>query len=181
MRTVKCIIVTGTPGCGKTRIAKALARELGWTYVDGKHIITALPLSYDARRKCTIVDEDAFAKAAQKRIIKLQGRVVVDSHLSHFIDPAVCRACIVVTCPRDVLFDRLRQRGYSMKKIDDNMQCEIMEVCKAEALELGHHVIEVSGVGMLDVHALKRRLRIGSGLVKAKSNFKGKEEKRKRR
>lgn len=180
MKTAKCVIVTGTPGCGKTRIAKALARELGWVYVDGKRIVAALPSRYDHHRRCRIVDEHAFAKAAQKRIEKLYGRAVIDSHLSHFIDPTVCRACIVVTCPLDILRDRLKRRGYLMKKIEDNLQCEIMETCKIEALERGHRVIEVAGIGTPNLHAIRKRLRVGNDLAKAKRKRKGRKEKKKR-
>ncbi len=179
MRTVKCVVVTGTPGCGKTRIAKALAKELGWTYVDGKHIVAALPSRYDSTRRCRVIDEDTFAREARRRVLDLGGRAVIDSHLSHFIDPLICRTCIVVTCPRDVLFDRLRQRGYPKAKIEENMQCEIMEVCKAEALEHGHCVIEVCGAGMPDLFALKRELRVGSLTARPRKGGKRREETKK--
>lgn len=162
MKNVKCVVVTGTPGCGKTRIAKALARELGWMYIDGRRIARALSSKYDKKRRCSIVDEGAFARKVHTCIKELDGRAVVDSHLSHFIDPALCRACIVVTCPLDILAKRLRQRGYSVKKTAENLQCEIMEVCKSEALAYGHRVIQISGVGTLNLVALKKKLRIGN-------------------
>lgn len=157
---VKCVLVTGTPGCGKTRFSKALAKHLGWSYVDGKKIIKTLPTVYDRARKCDVVDENVFASAAEAHIKKHGGKVVLDSHLSHFVDPKMARACIAVTCPRDKLHARLKKRGYSGEKIAENMECEIMEVCSAEAQAHHHKVIEVVGVGSPDLDALQRRLRI---------------------
>ncbi len=180
MRTVKCIVVTGTPGCGKTRTAKVLAQKLGWTYIDGKRIVAGLPSRYDTKRRCHAVDEDAFADAARRRIVELGGHAVVDSHLSHFIDPAICRVCIVVTCPLDVLFGRLRRRGYPKAKIEENMQCEIMEVCKIEALERGHRIIEVPGIGAPDFRCLRHKLRVGTRVTKKTRKQKKEREKKKR-
>ena len=39
----------------------------------------------------------------------------------------------VVRCDNKVLYDRLKGRGYSGKKLQENMDCEIMEVLLQEA------------------------------------------------
>ncbi|MFA5797400.1 MAG: adenylate kinase family protein [Candidatus Woesearchaeota archaeon] len=58
------IAVTGTPGAGKTSIAKKLATALGFTYLDLNTLIKKEKLydSYDCKAKTYDVDEKKLAK-----------------------------------------------------------------------------------------------------------------------
>ena len=47
---------------------------------------------------------------------------------------------IVVRCDVKTLRRRLKKRKYSEKKIEENVEAEIMETCLIEARELGHKV-----------------------------------------
>ena len=60
------IIVSGTPGTGKTTLAKKIANKLKYKYLDVKRLITANKIAetYDKKRKCHVVD----TKAASSRI-----------------------------------------------------------------------------------------------------------------
>ena len=62
---MKTIIVTGTPGTGKTAIAKKLAKRLKYYYLDANKIINKYKLSegYDKKRKTKIVDIKRLNKA----------------------------------------------------------------------------------------------------------------------
>jgi adenylate kinase len=42
---------------------------------------------------------------------------------------------LVLTTETEVLFDRLSQRGYSDKKVQENMECEIMQIIQESAVE----------------------------------------------
>jgi len=55
------ILITGTPGCGKTSTANRVAEELGYQHVDVSALVTreALHESYDEEFQCWVVDEDA--------------------------------------------------------------------------------------------------------------------------
>lgn len=55
------ILITGTPGCGKTSTAERVAEELGYQHVDVSALVTreALHESYDEEFQCWVVDEDA--------------------------------------------------------------------------------------------------------------------------
>jgi len=138
------IIVTGTPGTGKTALAKSLALTLDYIYISDKDLIENYDLveEHDDERDSDIIDEEKFAESL-KRECKKQN-CVVDSHLSHFIDPADIDLCIVTQCELETLKKRLELRDYTEEKIRENLDCEIFETIKFEAIEMGHHVLELS-------------------------------------
>ena len=136
------VIVTGTPGTGKTKLAKEISRKSGLKYVDVKEFIrkNKLAFEYDKERKCAVVDEKKLAKELIV-LIKKNKNLVIDSHLSHFIPPKYVDLCIVTTCDLKTLAKRLKKRGYSKQKIRENLDAEIFDTCKTEAEENGHDVV----------------------------------------
>ena len=58
------IIVTGTPGTGKSSFSKLLAKELNYTYLDVNEFIkkNALCESLDEEKECMVVDENELSK-----------------------------------------------------------------------------------------------------------------------
>ncbi|MBI2147030.1 AAA family ATPase [Candidatus Woesearchaeota archaeon] len=150
------LIITGTPGTGKTTLAKRLAKAWGYTYVDVNALLKKKRLgeSYDWKRRCTVVDEqklgrelDALIMTAsdrEKQHAKKQANLIIDSHLSYSASPKLVDACIVTTCSLKTLYQRLKKKGYSKQKIDDNLECEIMEACHSDAVEHGHDPIIIN-------------------------------------
>lgn len=63
------------------------------------------------------------------------GGVIVDFHSSDFFPERFFSAVFVLLTDNTVLYDRLAARGYPEKKIQLNVECEILQVCKAEAIE----------------------------------------------
>jgi len=153
------IIVSGTPGTGKTRVAKALAKSLKHKYVDVRKLIRERKLSqgYDKKRRCEIIDPKALNKILIKLIEENKKRVI-DSHLSHYLPKRYVNCCIVTTCGLKELRARLKRRGYSKEKIRENLDSEIFEVCKTEAKEKGHRVIAVDTTKGFDIERLIKRL-----------------------
>jgi adenylate kinase len=135
------IIITGTPGTGKTTYAKELAIEKKYVYLDVNKIIEKKKLSegYDRKRKSKIVDIKKLNKELIK-IIKKDKNIVVDSHLSHYLPKKYVNICIVTKCNLKTLEKRLKKRGYSKSKIRENLDAEIFDTCRIEAEELGHKV-----------------------------------------
>ena len=150
---VKVIIVTGTPGTGKTTLAKALAKRLGFIYVDVNKVIEKCRLSegYDQRRRCKIVDTENLSKALIKSINRASKSLVIDSHLSHYLPPEFVGLCIVTRCRLGELKKRLEAKGYNEKKVRENLDCEITDFCLIEAKELGHDVLEVDTTNGFDL------------------------------
>jgi len=133
------IAVSGTPGTGKTRLAKSFVKK-GFVYVDLKNI-KGISSGYDKKRKCRIIDTTMMVKKVIVLIKKNPEKsFVFDSHLSHYIPKKYVDLCIITKCSLKTLQKRLVKRGYSKKKIQENLQSEIFDVCLNEAKEFGHKI-----------------------------------------
>lgn len=136
------IIVSGTPGTGKTTIAKKIAKERNAEYIDVNKVITKYNISdgYDRKRKTKIIDVKRLNKVLIKIIKSSKKDLVIDSHLSHYLPPKYVDLCIITKCDLKTLKKRLKKKGYSTEKIKENLDAEIFDVCLNEAKELGHKI-----------------------------------------
>lgn len=130
------VVVTGTPGTGKTTIAKKLAKQKKLKYIDVSKIIKEKKLEegYDKKKKCGIVDVDKLNKVLID-LIKKEKNLVIDSHLSHHLPSKYVNVCVVTKCDLKILEKRLKKKGYSKEKIRENLDAEIFDVCLNEAKE----------------------------------------------
>lgn len=135
------IIVTGTPGTGKTTYSKKLAIQKKLKYIDVTKLIKDNKIfeRYDKKMDCVLVDIKKLNKELIK-IIKKDNKVVIDSHLSHYLSPKYVDLCVVTKCELKTLEKRLKKRKYSKDKIRENLDAEIFDTCRIEALEAGHNV-----------------------------------------
>jgi adenylate kinase len=137
------VAITGTPGTGKTTIARLAGKELGWPVCELNELAheKGLYKGYDEDRKAHIVDLKTLAKAL--------GRIeapdmIIESHYAHEME---CDLVIVLRAnPRD-LRARGRDKGWGKKKIEENVVAEIMEVILQEAMGSGRKVLEVDTTG----------------------------------
>ena len=138
----KVICVSGSVGTGKTSVAKKLAKRLKAEYVDVNETIKKNKLSegYDKKRKCKIVDIKKLNKTLEKIIKNSKESLVIDSHMSHFLSPKLVDYVIITKTNLKKLKNRLKKRDYSKRKIEENLEVEIMDICLNEARELGHKV-----------------------------------------
>ncbi|MEM4397386.1 MAG: AAA family ATPase [Candidatus Woesearchaeota archaeon] len=155
-RDIKVIIVSGTPGTGKTTIAKKIAKEKNYEYIDVNKIIKEKNKEYkiiagfDKKRDSKIIDLDNLNKALIDLIITKKSKeknkkkkkkgIIIDSHLSHYLPKKYVDLCIITKCDLKELKKRLEKRKYSKKKVRENFDAEIFDVCRIEALEKGHKV-----------------------------------------
>ncbi len=135
------IVVSGTPGTGKTTLAKKIAEEQKLRYVDVNKVIEENNLSedIDEERQTKIVDVKRLNKVLIETI-KKEKNIVIDSHLSHFLPKKYVDRCIITKCRLKELRKRLESRGYPEEKIRENLDAEIFDVCRIEAFENGHKI-----------------------------------------
>ncbi|WP_165064850.1 homoserine kinase [Desulfovibrio sp. ZJ200] len=71
-----CIVLIGMPGAGKTTVGGALARELGWAFLDSDHLIEAV---YGARLQdiTDALSKEAFLDAECEVICAIKANRVV--------------------------------------------------------------------------------------------------------
>lgn len=145
---MKVICVTGTPGTGKTAVAKKLAEKHGFYYLDVNKIISKNKLDegYDRKRKTRIVDIKKLNKVLIKEILLIDKNkkypgIIIDSHLSHYLPRKYVNLVIVTKCSIKELNKRFKKRKYPKNKIQENLQAEIFDICYNEAIERKHKVI----------------------------------------
>ncbi len=86
----------------------------------------SLHTGYDSEYECYIIDEDKVCDALEE--IMEEGGVIVDYHGCDFFPERWFDCVIVLQTDNSVLWERLEKRGYNEKKLQDNVQCEIMHV-----------------------------------------------------
>lgn len=136
----KLIVISGSPGTGKTRLAKELAKKTGFLRLDLHKHYRQVSIGYSKEKQCYDIDMKKFEKLVRQ---KKKGRdLIVDSHIAHLLPKGLVDLCIVLVCS-DLrkLQKRLKVRGYGRKKIRENLDAEIFQVCLNEAKEKGHKVV----------------------------------------
>ncbi|MEK6922051.1 MAG: AAA family ATPase [Nanoarchaeota archaeon] len=138
-------IVTGTPGTGKTTVAKRIAEKQRAVYIDVNEVIkhNKLKEGYDKKRKSAIIDIKKLNKVLINTIKEAKKKgisLVIDSHLSHYLPKKWVDLCIVTKTSLKKLKQRLKKRGYHKAKIQENLECEIFDVCLEEAKDAGHKI-----------------------------------------
>ncbi len=149
------ISITGTPGVGKTTVAKRLAKRIGYRYVDLVRFIKKNNIyeGYDKKRKAIIVDEKKLKK------LKFED-AVIDGHLSHFIPSDLI---IVLRLDPKELERRLKRRKYSSEKIKENVEAEILDVIYYEALKNGKNVFQINATNRKTEEVVEIILKILKG------------------
>lgn len=147
----KLIIITGTPGTGKSTLAKRFEVK-GFFRLDLHDHYKEISTGYDRSKRCYIIDKRNF-ESLVKKTLKEHQKVVVDSHIAHLLSPKIVDLCIVTVCPDlKVLRKRLEKRGYHKAKVQENLECEIFQICLEEAKEKGHKVKVVENVLKVNIN-----------------------------
>eukprot|EP01036_Dinobryon_divergens_P000798 gene798-1046_t len=122
------ILVTGTPGTGKTTTAQLAAEKTGLNYVNVGALVAehncheGLDNDFDTY----ILDEDKLIDVMEP--ILAEGGNIVDFHSCEIFPERWFELVLVLRAETSTLFDRLNARQYSKKKLDENMEAEIMQV-----------------------------------------------------
>ncbi|MBY9017193.1 MAG: adenylate kinase family protein [Candidatus Lokiarchaeota archaeon] len=132
---MKVIVISGTPGTGKTLIAKKLSEKISAKVISLSEFAVKkdLILSFDSKRDTYVIDEHKIVPEIIN-LIKM-GRnqdisnLIIEGHLTDIIPEEFIDLVIVLRCEPDILNERLKLRGYSREKINENVQSEILGNC----------------------------------------------------
>jgi len=144
------VLVTGTPGTGKTTIARLLAETLGCIYESSSRLAHKLGVAKpDPTGRITSVLDEAGARAIIDHLQKLKGCVVLESVTPRLLlDEGLEEDTILVVLLRAhprILCQRLESRRgeWPEDKILENCAAEALNVIAEELLDIDHSVIEV--------------------------------------
>jgi adenylate kinase len=131
------IVVTGTPGTGKTAFSRALAKSIGAGYVNLTQYVSKHKLysAIDRKRRTKIVNVVRTRTSLGKALAGERGAFVVDSHIPEGIIPkAMVRRVFVLRCHPKVLEARLKAKKWNPNKIRENVLAEIVDSCLTSAV-----------------------------------------------
>ena len=158
---MKVVVVSGTPGTGKTKIAKLIAKKIDANYVDVNSSIkkNKLHIGYDRRFKSYNVNLNKLIDYLIRLIKSSKENLIIDSHLSHYIPKRYVNLCIITKCDLKKLKKRLEKRGYSKRKVRENLDAEIFDVCLMEALINKHKVRIIDTSKKINIKQLLRYIK----------------------
>ena len=146
-QSFKTILISGTPGTGKSYLASRLSLLTGFEHFDSSSYIknSEKYSDFDENTQSFIVNpQDLVADFLKVRDLAMKSGkkgIIFDSHMSHFSPFPIVDSCIVLSCDLKIIQKRLEKRGYSDQKIRENLDSEIFKICETEAIEFGHSPI----------------------------------------
>ncbi|KAI7865942.1 P-loop containing nucleoside triphosphate hydrolase protein [Spinellus fusiger] len=137
-RPIPNILVTGTPGTGKTTTSEMIAQVTGLEHINVGAIVKAKKLhqGYLEEFDTHVLDEDKLIDTLEDSL--KEGGKVVDFHTCEIFPERWFDLVLVLRADTATLYDRMEKRGYKQRKIQENMECEIMQV----VLETAHESYE---------------------------------------
>jgi len=134
----KVVVITGTPGTGKSTVGRLLANKLEATFIELGELVKeeGLYLGIDEETGSLIADLEALSDRLVDMIASSTRPLVVVGHYAQHVVPkeAVLRAFVLRRNPYE-LMEILKSRGYVSRKLYENLQAEILDVCLYEAIQ----------------------------------------------
>ncbi|XP_021907360.1 adenylate kinase isoenzyme 6 homolog isoform X2 [Carica papaya] len=129
------ILITGTPGTGKTTMSSALAEATQFHHINIGDLVKEKGLhdGWDDELQCHVINEDLVCDELED--VMEEGGNIVDYHGCDFFPERWFDRVIVLQTENSVLYDRLSKRGYTGAKLSNNIECEIFQVLLEEAKE----------------------------------------------
>ena len=132
------ILLTGTPGVGKTSFAVLLQEKLkelkglNFKNINIGKLVNEKKLYKNWNKEFNVPEFDDEMINKELEPYLNDGGVILDFHSSYFFPEKDINLVVLLRCNNTELYDRLKARGYNDKKITENIDCEIMEVTSEE-------------------------------------------------
>ncbi|KAG0143663.1 hypothetical protein CROQUDRAFT_169782 [Cronartium quercuum f. sp. fusiforme G11] len=145
-RKMPNILITGTPGTGKTTHCELLISSSSTFASSSSTPIQLKSINigefvkenechqgWDETWESFMVDDDKLLDALEPLLTSPDGGIVLDWHSSSLFPEDWLDLIIVLRTPHTQLWDRLAKRQYALEKIQENNMAEIMGECLNEA------------------------------------------------
>ena len=136
---VEIIIITGTPGTGKTILSELICKELNCKLFKTNKFIVDNEFfdEWDEGRDTPIIHyekiKDFFLNFI--RALPEDTRVIVEGHYFEFISKKLVNEIIILRTYPSILQERLVNREFKTPKINENVQSEILGTIMGNILE----------------------------------------------
>ncbi|TNJ27578.1 adenylate kinase [Giardia muris] len=137
------LLITGVPGVGKTALSQRLiGRHPEYVYVNVSElaITEGFTEGYDQAFDTAMVDEERLLDALEE-IVSQNKCLIVDHHSCGRFAVRWFDAVLLLHASTDRLHARLVERGYSERKIRENIEAEILMVTEEDVDDFGDRVI----------------------------------------
>ncbi len=145
------ILLTGTPGTGKSTVSNLLSDKSDEIRVirlnDLAKADEDVCVGFDEKRESKVIDIKKLSKKVReliksiKEIEVIKGNTLIEGHLSHHLPFG--DITIVLRADPKVLEKRLDKKGFSKEKINENLEAEALDVCLVESIENHEKVYEI--------------------------------------
>nr|ACJ83301.1 unknown [Medicago truncatula] len=129
------ILVTGTPGTGKTTTSTAPAEATQLNHINIGDLVKEKNLhdGWDDELDSYILNEDLVCDELED--VMDEGGNIVDYHGCDFFPERWFDCVVVLQTDNTILYDRLSRRGYKESKLSNNVEREIFQVLLEEVKE----------------------------------------------
>ncbi|XP_076586301.1 adenylate kinase isoenzyme 6 isoform X1 [Chaetodon auriga] len=127
------ILLTGTPGVGKTTLGKELAQRTGLTYVNIGDLAQEGQLydGYDEEYQCPILDEDRVVDELDEKMV--EGGAIVDYHGCDLFPERWFHIIFVLRTDNTHLYTRLESRAPSNPSSLNGKNMVPQQTCQVSA------------------------------------------------
>ena len=133
MKATSVIGITGTPGTGKKTVGRAVAKKLGYEFLEINHLAKKLGAEV-GKRDTEIEIETSIIYEKMPRLLKGKKTVVVGHLLPHSIPDNSVDYVAVLRCSPQELIERYTERRYPKRKVKANVVVEAIDMCLSDAL-----------------------------------------------
>lgn len=129
-------MISGTPGTGKTTLSNKIGEKLGLNIINIGDYAVKNNLIYDKddQRDTLIPDKTKLLKKLAIVINNAIKPLILEGHYVDIIPPRFVELIIILRMHPDKLSKRLQKKGYTPKKIKENLAAEVLGDCTAHAL-----------------------------------------------
>jgi adenylate kinase len=132
----RAFIISGCPGTGKTTLSSSLAKILNVEIISLGELVEREELysHIDSGRDTKVADLDRLVPRVVELINNTEGVVIIEGHYADIVPSSLVDLVIVLRTHPEVLINRLEAKGWSERKVRENVQAEILGSCTFNAL-----------------------------------------------
>lgn len=171
----RVVLITGTPGVGKTAVSRLLTSRLNATHIDLSELVRREKLTsgVDKARGTLVADMEKVSERVRDILRGCERDVIIDGHYA--VDILLAKDVHMVFVLRrnpEELKEAMKNRGFKERKLWENLAAEVLDVCLWDAVRTCGYgkVCEIDATGkrieevvedILSVLEGKRRCRVG--------------------